>query len=48
MTALKFIAYDMSGHGPPDLPNSMDYFQRAIEWIGLRFERATNAAIGTH
>ena len=47
-TEVEFIAYDMSGHGPPDLPNSMDYFQRAIEWIGLRFDRAKNAAIGTH
>ena len=44
---VEFIAYDMSGHGPSDLPNSMDYWQRAVEWIGLHFDRAPRAPTGT-
>ena len=45
---VEFIAYDMSGHGPSDLPNSMDYWQRAVEWIGFYFDRASEASIGAH
>ncbi|MDD9960884.1 MAG: hypothetical protein OXU70_02180 [Gammaproteobacteria bacterium] len=45
---VEFIAYDMSGHGPSDLPNSMDYWQRAVEWIGFYFDRASEASIGVH
>ena len=37
---VEFIAYDMSGHGPSDLPNAMDYWQRAIDWISFYFDRA--------
>ena len=34
---VEFVAYDMTGHGPSDLANSMDYWQRAINWIDRHF-----------
>ena len=45
---VEFIAYDMSCHGPSDSPNSIDYWQRAVEWIGFYFDRASEASIGAH
>ena len=39
-TKVEFIAYDMAGHGPSDLPNSIDYWQRATNWIARYFDGA--------
>ncbi len=41
---VEFIAYEMSGHGPSDLTNSIDYWKRAVDWIANHFEQTPASA----